>query len=252
MYYRTKKYLTWAKLRICGRNNKNQVVSYHRGGGSKRLYRIIDSKRYIWNIYGVVSGFIFDVSQKTILIAIIYMNGFFSYILAFEHAFYGYYIFASNIVNYNSIGYCLWSKNVIAGNYCHNIFLYENRGGKYIKTNGNFGRIVTNTKKWCLIKLRSRFFIKLFFYCNIVIGKLKKEIHFNKKKASYFFYKGWRPVVRGVCMNPIDHPHGGGQGKTSGGRPSCSRWGIYTKGRKTRNIKRRGNFIHSYYVIKNA
>ena len=254
MYKFTKKYLFWGKLRINGKNKQQKVVCYHKSGGHKKLYRFIDLFHYIWNIYGIVYSIFYNNINKFSLHFIIYLNGFFTYNICIQKIKIGDIIFSSNFsffINYN--GFTFFLKNIPTGLFISNLELLPYKKSQYIRSPGTYARIIALNinKKICLIRLKSYYIIKSFNNCICIFGKicsLNKSLKW--KKASYYIYNGWRPIVRGVAMNPIDHPHGGGQGKTSGGRPSCTPWAFYTKGYKTRQINKRRNYVSTKILKK--
>lgn len=252
MYQKTNQYLNWGKLRICGRSRNGRIIVRHRSGGAKKNYRILDLKKFIWNVYGMVYSFYYDTIHNRMLLVVIYMNGIISYNIASEHVSFGYYIFNNHISGYKNPGYCFCVNKNIVGSYCFGIELYKNMGAQYVRTGGGYARVVTFKNNWCLIKLRSKSIIKVIWPCIPCVGRIRKNSFLlkKKKKASYFMYKGWKPAVRGVAMNPVDHPHGGGQGKTSGGRPSCNYRGTYTKGVRTRKINKRRNNAYMKILLK--
>ena len=229
------KYLIFGKRKITGRNNSGKLVLYRRGGGHKKNFKIIDFNHYIWNIYGIILRFEYDSLRNIFISLIIYGNGIFTYHLTIKKMRVGMLILTKD-TKFLNIGYTTLVKNIKSGMLINSIELELNQGSKYIRSAGIFSKALTPIKTSCLIKLKSKEIILINKNCLVTFGILISNNIFQKKfkKASFFRYKGWRPIVRGVAMNPIDHPHGGGQGKTSGGRPSVDPWGIYTKGIKTR------------------
>lgn len=236
------KYLKLKKLRINGRNNQGKLVVYHRGGGVKKNYRMIDYYKYIWNLYGIVYRIEYDPNRNSLINLILYTNGIFSYNLHTENLKIGDKILVKqNFIN--KIGYSCLLKNIPLNIKIHSIELSNLKGAQYIRSAGLFSVIYKHLKNYIILKVKKRF-IKINNLNMATIGSISnfEYIFKNFYKAGYFRKKGWRPVVRGVAKNPIDHPHGGGQGKTSGGRPSVSPQGKITKGLKTVKYKN--------YIIK--
>ena len=250
MYKFTKKYLSWGKLRINGKNNQNKLVCYHRGGGHKKLYRFIDFFHYIWNIYGIVYSNIYNYNY--LLHFIIFLNGLFTYKLSIQKLKIGDYIFSSTFSFFlNSNGFIFFIKNIPTGLFISNLEILPFKKSQYVRSQGNYARVIALNNLYCLVRLKSYYIIQILVNCICILGKISiKNQTIKWKKASYYIHKGWRPIVRGVAMNPIDHPHGGGQGKTSGGRPSCSPWAWYTKGSKTRQINKRRNYVYTKILKK--
>ncbi len=250
MFSLTKKYLSWGKLRVAGRNNQNNIVCYHRGGGAKKKYIFIDFFNYIWNVYGIIFSVIYY--NKSFLNLIVFLNGFFIYRFSIQKLKIGDFIFSSTFsFLLNSNGFIFFIKNIPTGLFISNLEILPFKKSQYVRSSGTFARIIASNNIYCLVRLKSYYIIKILINCICILGKLlNKNQNIKWKKASYYFYQGWRPVVRGVAMNPIDHPHGGGQGKTSGGRPSCSPWAWYTKGKKTRQLNKRRNYMYTKYLQK--
>lgn len=215
-----------------GRNHSGKITTYYRGGGHKRKYRIIDFSRdylFFWNIPAVVISIEYDPNRSCHLALLLYANGFLSYMLATEHLKVG------NIVCTNASSDYLEGDRVPTsvlefGTKINNIRYWSRSAGCYSKYLGTLG------SRYCIISLPSGI-KKLMIKDNLVtIGVLGNNLYYTweKYKAGQNRWLGIRPHVRGVAKNPIDHPMGGGQGKTSGGRVSVTPWGIYTKGFKTK------------------
>lgn len=238
-----KKYLTVGKNKIGGRNNFGRITAYHRGGGHKRLIRIIDYFRFIWNVYGIIMHIEYDPNRNGLLAFVVYSNGLSSYIVATSLMKVGTRILAAD---YSSIsdGNTLSLKNIPTGVKISNIEISKNCGAQYARAAGAYAKIISKTNKYAIIHLRSGVMRRVLLSCIATIGQVSNFNYMFKKfnKAGNLRHLGWRPIVRGVAMNPIDHPHGGGQGKTSGGRPSVTPWGLITKGRKT-SSKRNSHLI---------
>lgn len=233
--YKSLNYLSFGKKNISGRNNTGKITRYHRGGGCKKKQRIIDYKRYIWNIYGIVLRIEYDPNRTALLALVAYSNGILSYIIAPENINVGYKIFAKEDINFIE-GNATFLKNIPVGIKIHNIELKFNKGAQLIRAAGSYATIISKLNDFVIIKLKSGEIRKIHGNCMATIGTVSNFTFGFRKfmKAGYYRLKGWKPVVRGVAMNPIDHPHGGGQGKTSGGRPSVTPKGFITKGKPTK------------------
>jgi len=232
------KNLTFGLKRISGRNNQGRITRYHRGGGVKRMGRLIDYKRYIWNIFGFVHRVEYDPKRNSLIALIVYSNGVMSYILAPDGLLLGDCIFAKeNIVL--KPGNSTYLQHIPIGLKINSIELSENKGAQFIRAAGSYATIISKFEKIVILKLKSGELRRVHSNCMATIGSISnfQYIYRNFRKAGFYRLKGWLPVVRGVAMNPVDHPHGGGQGKTSGGRPSVTPYGVITKGKPTRKNK---------------
>ena len=225
-----------------GRNNLGRITSKSRGGGHKQLYRIIDFKRDKFDVLGVVKTIEYDPNRTSRIALINYLDGEKRYILAPLGIKVGDKIIASSkteIVTGNS----LELKNIPEGTIVHNIELSPGNGGKLARSAGAYAQVLGNEKDLTMIKLSSGETRYVRSICRATIGKLGNDKH-NQiviGKAGRNRHLGRRPKVRGVAMNPVDHPHGGGEGKTSGGRHPVTPWGKPTKGFKTRKINKKSN-----------
>lgn len=229
-----------------GRNHSGKITVYQRGGGHKQLYRMIDYKRN--QKEGIVIGFEYDPNRKAFL-AKIYntINNNFFYIIAPT----GLKVLDQVIAQKNNEsvvfnpGNTFFIKNIPVGSLIHNIELMPNKGGQLIRSAGTFGKVLySNKEKFVTVRLSSGEHRLIPLNCKATIGSVSNENwrYQNLKKAGRSRWLNKRPTVRGVAMNPVDHPHGGGEGKTSGGRPSVTPWGLITKGPKTRSRKK-NNFL---------
>lgn len=227
--------LSFGKKRISGRNNSGKITRYHRGGGCKKKTRIIDFKRYVWNIYGFILRMEYDPNRSALLALVIYSNGVMCYIIAPSDVSVGSRVLAKHDVLFKP-GNCTFLRNIPVGVKIHNVELNLNQGGQLCRAAGAFAVIISKLSDYVIVKLKSGEMRKLLNDCVATVGIVSNfEFIFRKfMKAGYYRLKGWRPIVRGVAMNPVDHPHGGGQGKTSGGRPSVTPKGIITKGKPTK------------------
>jgi len=221
-----------------GRNNLGRLTSFHTGGGHKQQYRNIDFKRSVK--FGVIKSIEYDPNRST-NIAQISNNIQSAYILSPKDLKVG----AVLDTNKFQVGNIHELLNLNIGSYIHNIEFYPNTGGRLVRTAGNFAQLVQrairNKKLYAQIRLRSGKKFLISAKCNAVLGILSNEDYRNIVigKAGRARWLNRRPNVRGVAMNAVDHPHGGGRGKTSGGRPSVSAWAQLTKGFKTRNKKKK-------------
>lgn len=228
------KQLTLEKRENAGRNNFGKITVYHRGAGCKKKSRVIDFKRFIWNIFAVVLKIEYDPTRNAFLALIIYSNGIITYIIAPDKLMVGNRIINKEI-NFISPGNTTFLQNVPIGARIHNLEFFSNRGAQLTRSAGSYSTIVSKLANWCVIKLKSSELRLLPGKTLATYGSVSNFQYTLRtfRFAGYYRKKGWRPHVRGVAMNPIDHPHGGGQGKTSGGRPSVTPYGKITKGKPT-------------------
>ncbi len=237
------KKLTFFNLRSKGRNNSGKITTRHKGGGHKRLYRIIDFKRNKFNIYGIVSTIEYDPNRNTFISLINYEDGTKKYILNIDNLKIGDKIYSSDITEIK-VGNSLLLKNIPLGTNVHNIELIPGKGGQICRAAGTFGKIIAKENKYVIIRLCSKE-IRLFRNdCRATIGKLSNSEIYTIKigKAGRNRWLGIRPTVRGSAMNPIDHPHGGGEGKSPIGRKRpLTPWGKPALGLKTRSPKNKSN-----------
>nr|YP_009327114.1 ribosomal protein L2 [Pleurocladia lacustris]ANS57814.1 ribosomal protein L2 [Pleurocladia lacustris]ANS57856.1 ribosomal protein L2 [Pleurocladia lacustris] len=221
-----------------GRNHKGHITAWHRGGGHARLYRIIDLKRK--NTNGIVVGLEYDPNRSSFLARIFNpdteRN---NYIIAPSNIKRGDIIRSNSKQNGFQNGHSKSLRQIMTGTLIHNLSLSPGEKGKILRAPGACGLILKRTKSLAKIRLKSgqyRWFNIKTMATNGVVGNTNSR--FNKlRKAGQSRWIGRRPIVRGVAMNPIDHPHGGGEGKTSGGRPSVTPWGKPTKGQPTRRFR---------------
>lgn len=232
------KNLSFGSISISGRNNSGKITSYHRGGGCKKLIRLIDFNRYIWNIYGFIHRIEYDPKRNSLIALVVYSNGIMSYIIAPEGVNIGDCILAKDGIVFRP-GNSTYLYNIPIGLKINSVELVPNSGAQLIRAAGSYATIISKFKNTVVVKLKSGEVRKFFSNCLATVGSVSnfQYIYRNFKKAGFYRLKGWRPVVRGVAMNPVDHPHGGGQGKTSGGRPSVTPYGFITKGKPTKRKK---------------
>ena len=238
------KKLTLSKTKISGRNNKGRLTIRHRGGGHKKLYRIIDFRRDKKEIPATVVSLEYDPNRTARIALLAYADGEKRYILAPN----GLAVGSSIITGENAdilVGNSLPLKNIPLGTMIHNIELRKGKGGQMARSAGASAQLLAKESGYAQIKLPSGETRMVHLECYATIGQvgnLNSE-NISIGKAGRKRWLGIRPTVRGVAMNPIDHPHGGGEGRTSGGRHPVSPWGVPTKGYKTRNNKRTQRFI---------
>jgi large subunit ribosomal protein L2 len=228
-----------------GRNNQGKITCRHHGGGHKKRYRIIDFKRNKYNIKGIVSTIEYDPYRNANISLINYLDGEKRYILHPENLKIGDYI----TTNFNceiKIGNNLLLKNIPLGVDIHNLELFPKKGGQLIRSAGTAALILAKEKDFAIIRLASKE-VRLFNKnCQATIGKISNSDFYNIKlgKAGRSRWLGIKPTVRGSAMNPIDHPHGGGTGKTSIGKKNPKTpWGKATLGLKTRKKKNKSNIF---------
>ncbi len=238
------KRLTEPKTRISGRNNKGHLHVRHRGGGHKRIYRIIDYRRDKREIPAKVSALEYDPNRSARIALLAYADGEKRYILAPNGLNLGSTIVAGENADI-LVGNALPLKNVPLGTMIHNIELKKGKGGQLARAAGVAAQLLAKEGSYAQLKMPSGETRMVHMDCYATIGQVGNLDHENISigKAGRTRWLGRRPTVRGVAMNPIDHPHGGGEGKTSGGRNPVSPWGLPTKGFKTRNNKRTQRFI---------
>lgn len=240
------KSLVVGKKAICGRNNLGRITVRHRGGGHKRKYRIIDFKREKQDIAGVVKTIEYDPNRNAYISLVFYKDGEKRYILAPKKIKVGDEIVSSQKAEIQ-IGNCLPLRNIPIGTLVHNVELKPGKGGQISRSAGSSVKITAKESSYALVKLKSGEVRKIHLDCNATIGEVGNTAYnlIQWGKAGRSRWKGIRPTVRGVVMNPVDHPHGGGEGKTSGGRHPVTPWGFPTKGAKTRRNKRTNSMILS-------
>jgi large subunit ribosomal protein L2 len=238
------KQLTVGLRKTGGRNNLGRITSRHIGGGHKKLYRLIDFKRNKFDVAGTVERIEYDPNRTAFIALIRYEDGQLSYILAPAKLKEGDQVMSGQNVEIK-IGNALPLKNIPTGSVIHNIEMKPGKGGQIARSAGASANLVGKDSGYAQIKLSSGEIRLILLECFATIGELsnadKKNI--NIGKAGRNRWLGNRPHVRGVAMNPIDHPHGGGEGKTSGGRHPVTPWGKPTKGKKTRKNKLTSKFI---------
>ena len=227
-----------------GRNNRGQLTSWWRGGGHKRTYRVIDFKRDKRDITAKVSTIEYDPNRSARIALLTYADGEKRYILQPAGLKVGDTIVAGQNVDILP-GNALPLKNIPLGTELHNVELRPGKGGQIARSAGSTVQLVAKEGEYASVKMPSGEIRHIFMECFATIGQVGNIEHENVSigKAGRSRWMGQRPHVRGVAMNPVDHPLGGGEGKTSGGRHPVTPWGLPTKGYKTRNSKSTDKFI---------
>lgn len=239
---RPEKKLTVALRKKGGRNNTGRITVRHRGGGHKRRYRIIDYKRNKFGIYGKVATIEYDPNRSAYISLIHYEDGDKRYILSPLNIKVGDKIISGEKVPLKT-GNALSLLNIPTGLSVHNVELTPGSGGQLVRSAGAYAQIMAQDGGYTTLKLPSGEFRMVPDKCMATIGQIGNRTHEQvvSGKAGRSRWLGRRPTVRGVVMNPVDHPHGGGEGKTSGGRHPVTPWGKPTKGYKTRKKNKKSN-----------
>jgi large subunit ribosomal protein L2 len=227
-----------------GRNNQGELTIWWRGGGHKRLYRIIDFKRDKKNIPGKIETVEYDPNRSARIALVTYADGEKRYILHPHGMKVGDTVLSGDAVDILP-GNCLPLKNIPLGTTIHNVELRPGKGGQIARSAGSWVQLVAREGEYASVKMPSGEIRKINIECVATIGQVGNIDHENVAygKAGRSRWLGKRPHVRGVAMNPVDHPLGGGEGKTSGGRHPVTPWGQPTKGYKTRRRKTTDRFI---------
>jgi len=227
-----------------GRNNHGRITTRHIGGGHARRYRLIDFKRRKFGMEATVERLEYDPNRTAFIALIQYKDGKQAYILAPQRLQKGDVVVAGDKVDVKP-GNAMLLKNIPVGTIVHNVEMKPGKGGQMARSAGAYVQIVGRDSGIVQIKLNSGEVRIVPQECMATVGAVSNADHMNEKlgKAGRNRWKGVRPSVRGVVMNPVDHPHGGGEGKSSGGRHPVTPWGKGTKGTKTRNNKRTDRWI---------
>ncbi len=238
------KTLTEGLTKSGGRNNKGRITARRRGGGHKRAYRMIDFKRRKWDISATVERIEYDPNRSGFIALIKYDDGELSYILAPQRVSPGDKIIAGEKVDVQP-GNAMPLESMPIGTIVHNIELKPGKGGQIARAAGTYVQLVGRDAGYAILKLMSGEQRLVRSECMATIGAVSNPDNQNitLAKAGRNRWKGKRPSVRGVAMNPVDHPHGGGEGRTSGGRHPVTPWGKSTKGKKTRSNKASDKYI---------
>ena len=232
------------KNRSGARNNMGRITVRHQGGGHKQRYRIVDFKRNKDGIAGKVERIEYDPNRSAHLALVKYSDGERRYILAPKGVDAGTSLVSGEDAQIKP-GNCLPLKSIPVGTVIHNVEMKPGKGGQLARSAGAYAQLAAREGAYATLRLRSGETRRIHVDCRATIGEVGHSEHNLRKlgKAGASRWRGVRPTVRGVAMNPVDHPHGGGEGRTSGGRHPVSPWGTPTKGAKTRKNKRTDGMI---------
>ena len=227
-----------------GRNNNGRITARRRGGGHKRRYRIIDFKRLKHDVEAVVLRLEYDPNRTAFIALIKYADGELSYILAPQRLREGDKIISGDTVDIKP-GNAMPMQNIPVGTIIHNVEMKVGKGGQIARSAGTYAQIIGKDQGYTQLRLNSGELRMVRAECMATVGAVSNPDQQNIKlgKAGRKRWLGKRPSVRGVAMNPIDHPHGGGEGRTSGGRHPVTPWGKPTKGKRTRSNKKTDRLI---------
>ena len=227
-----------------GRNNNGRITTRHVGGGHKQHYRLIDFKRNKDNILGKVERLEYDPNRTANIALVLYSDGERRYIIAPKGLKAGDDVLSGQSAPIK-VGSALPLRNIPVGSTVHCIEMKPGKGAQIARSAGTSAQLVAREGQYATLRLRSGETRKVLSECRATLGEVSNSEHSLRKlgKAGAKRWRGVRPTVRGVAMNPVDHPHGGGEGRTSGGRHPVSPWGKPTKGAKTRKNKRTDKFI---------
>lgn len=232
-----------SKKRTNGRNNHGHITCRHKGGGHKRRYRLVDFKRDKENIPAKVASIEYDPNRSAYIALLNYADGEKRYILAPEGLKQGDLVQTSSEPPY-SVGVCMKLKDMPLGSTVHGIELYPGRGAKLVRSAGLSAQLMARSNGYAAIRMPSGEVRQINEDCRASFGQVSNSEHNLRVegKAGRSRWKGIRPTVRGTVMNPVDHPHGGGEGKSKGNHPQTP-WAQYTNGFKTRSLKKSNKFI---------
>ncbi|RAL25043.1 50S ribosomal protein L2 [Lujinxingia litoralis] len=238
------KALTEKITRSGGRNASGHMTVRHRGGGHKRRYRQVDFKRTKTGVPAKVAAIEYDPNRTAYLALLHYADGEKAYILAPQKLAVGDTVVSSAHADIKP-GNSLRLRYIPTGTVIHNVELRPGKGGQMARSAGTWAQLMAKEGKYALLRLPSGEIRQVLMTCRATVGAVSNREHETTSlgKAGRTRWKGFRPSVRGVAMNPVDHPHGGGEGRTSGGRHPVTPWGKKTKGKKTRSNKRTDKFI---------
>ncbi len=238
------KKLTEGLTKHGGRNNTGRITAWDIGGGHKRKYRLVDFKRRKLDVVGTVERLEYDPNRTAFIALINYADGEQAYIIAPQRLKVGDQVVASEKADVKP-GNAMPLKNVPVGTIVHNVEMKAGKGGQLARSAGTYAQLVGRDQGYAQLKLASGELRMVRGECMASIGAVSNpdQKNINYGKAGRMRWLGKRPTVRGVAMNPIDHPHGGGEGRTSGGRHPVTPWGKPTKGKKTRSNKKTDRLI---------
>ena len=238
------KALTKGKTKTGGRNNNGRLTAFRVGGGHKQALRTIDFKRRKFDVPAVVERIEYDPGRTCFIALIKYQDGELAYIIAPQRLAPGDTVISSDKADIKP-GNAMHLKSIPVGTIIHNVEMKEGKGGQLARAAGTYVQLVGKDGGFAQVKLRSGELRQIRGECLATIGAVSNPDHQNIVigKAGRSRWLGIRPCVRGVAMNPVDHPHGGGEGRTSGGRHPVTPWGKGTKGTKTRSRKKKNKMI---------
>ncbi|AFK54467.1 50S ribosomal protein L2 [Tistrella mobilis] len=238
------KSLTEGLTKSGGRNNMGRITAFQVGGGHKRRYRLVDFKRRKWDVEASVVRLEYDPNRTAFIALIEYTDGEQAYILAPQRLKAGDKVVAGAKVDVRP-GNAMPLSSIPVGTIVHNVELKPGKGGQIARSAGTYVQVVGKDGNYVMLRMASGEQRMVRAECMATIGAVSNPDHQNVSlgKAGRSRWMGRRPVVRGVAMNPVDHPHGGGEGRTSGGRHPVTPWGKPTKGKRTRNNKATDKFI---------
>ncbi|MBA53471.1 MAG: 50S ribosomal protein L2 [Pseudomonadales bacterium] len=227
-----------------GRNNTGRITTRHQGGGHKQHYRIVDFKRDKDGIPGVVERLEYDPNRSANIALVKYADGERRYIIAPKGVAAGSAVVSGQDAPIK-VGNALPLRNIPVGSVVHCIELKPGKGAQIVRSAGGSAQLLARDGAYVTLRLRSGEMRKVLADCRATVGEVGNSEHSlaSLGKAGAKRWRGVRPTVRGVAMNPVDHPHGGGEGRTSGGRHPVTPWGVSTKGHKTRKNKRTNKLI---------
>jgi large subunit ribosomal protein L2 len=232
------------KSKSGGRNHAGRITTRHKGGGHKQRYRIIDFKRNKDGVVGTVERIEYDPNRTANIALVKYEDGEYRYIIAPKGVKAGDTVQSGNEAPI-AVGNCMTLRNMPIGSVVHCVEMKIGKGAQIARSAGTSAQMIARDGDYATLRLRSGEMRKIHCDCRATLGEVSNTEHNLQKlgKAGAQRWRGVRPTVRGVAMNPVDHPHGGGEGRTSGGRHPVSPWGVPTKGKKTRSNKRTDKFI---------
>jgi len=227
-----------------GRNNKGRITARHRGGGHKRHYRMIDFRRNKYNIPARVASIEYDPNRSANIALLHYVDGEKRYILAPDGLKVNDSLMSGEQAEYRT-GNSMPIGQMPLGTFIHNVEMFPGKGGQIARGAGTYVQLLAKEGDFAHLKMPSGEVRLVKQTCYATVGQVGNADHKNLSwgKAGATRWRGWRPKVRGVAMNPVDHPMGGGEGRSSGGRHPCTPWGKPTKGLKTRNKRKSNKYI---------
>ncbi|MDP1732157.1 MAG: 50S ribosomal protein L2 [Devosia sp.] len=239
------KVLTEGLSKKGGRNNRGRTTAFHRGGGHKRTYRLVDFRRVKFDVTGTIERLEYDPNRTAFIALVNYEDGEQAYIIAPQRLGAGDKIVSSMSAVDVKPGNAMPLERMPVGTIVHNIELKPRKGAQVARSAGAYAQYVGRDSGWAILRLNSGEQRRVHGTCLATVGAVSNQDHSNTSlgKAGRSRWLGRKPVTRGVAMNPIDHPHGGGEGRTSGGRHPVTPWGKPTKGKKTRSNKATDKFI---------